>query len=196
MLKYAIKFFAPLGFALFCANLVHAGQVSVINPSSVGGTIGTVIPVIVVPPTVQPSVVEPSIVSPTVTSNTTTAINAPDPTVTSTNLAQPEALILENNSNSTMTFEASVSKSGPETLSQMGRENKTAFLVTPTSATTRTGTQPSKAISTPNTTLASFSADQISLAINFIETSLSDPNLTQSARTALLVELSRLNAAK
>jgi len=199
-MKNKTHILAILVISALASSKTFAGQVSVINPSGVGGTIGTILPVIIPPaPVIEP----PVVTEPTVTVNPPVT-NVSTPTTTSTSVepvsevASIDFTISEAPSSDTIiaigetpTLDGSNSiVSGSSSSGAV--PNDTSISLTKNSSVSRT--QNTTTIAMTPTALASFTPAQIMQAINFIETSLSNASLSSSARVALQSELNRLTA--
>lgn len=200
MIKNKTQILTILVISALASSKTYAGQVSVINPSGVGGTIGTILPVIVPPaPVIEP----PVVVEPTVTVNPPVT-NVSTPTTTSTSVepvsevASIEVTISEAPSSDTIIATGETSTLGGSNNIVSGSANSSAApgdtSISLTKDTSVSRSQNTATIAMTPTALASFTPAQITQAINFIETSLSNASLSPSARLALQSELNRLNA--
>ena len=173
-----------------------------INPSGVGGTIGTILPTISLPPAVidAPTSIEVSQQPdlPAISSTTPDiAVNAQAAEVSNTSgtiLQQSGA-----NTDLTSSTNSTVQAATVEPTSIRGILNS---FTTSIAGNSRSGNTKARTVTVPSTidvastVTSNFSPAEISKAVTFIEQALSSDTLTQNARASLLAELKRLNALK
>ena len=201
-MNYNTRYLFCVGLATLLGSAVCAGQVSVINPSGVGGTIGTILPTISLPPALidAPTSIEVSqqpdlpAISSTTPDITVNAQAAEVSNTSGTNLQQSGA-----NTDLTSSTTSTVQAATVEPTSIRGILNS---FTTSIAGNSRSGNTKARTVNVPSTidvastVTSNFSPAEISKAVTFIEQALSSDTLTQNARASLLAELKRLNALK
>ena len=198
MLKFLGAF--VLAIVSILGTDLHAGQVSVINPSGTAGTIGTVIVPVIVPPTaIVPSTPTPSTPTPstpapsTPTQSTSSSIET---TQNVNNIAQAEVDLVPStatettsapNFDSLQSVGEAVNEKTSSAQRQLSLETKQSISVTKALAN-----QPTVSINIQSDVYSGFTSSQITQAIEFIKESLSGNDLTAVARQLLVAELIKL----